>query len=615
MPDKKIVFGKQSTKRVDTNWVSESDFYKPTVDRETITRTLQDLKRIQQSHINGIKIPSLFAYEDTSIWWFFYMPLFYKINSAIDFIVNFSNFIEKVNPAVIEIKDFSKLELILKICKKKRILIKYSSNNFLIFKFKLKIKNLLRKKVSKNRTKLKIQKRLNLFNKKFSARPSLDNKILISASSVYRRDVFVSKSKKSERGEWIIQNIIDLLDEGKAIVGLDYSSKTGENEKILEERLNSQISWIPIESLFIQKNNSKKYSKFLEKYKKILSMPQFQQLFKYDEISYWTEAESIFNELLHWYHLPFWLEFFDSCLRLFSIEKPKTIFITYERGPIGLALITAAKRYGIKTIAISHEIIYENHEGFSHEDFATLNNPHGYLLPDITLLFGKYSKEVLIKQGYPEEKFVVFGNSNYFNLEKILQSLNYDLIIKKYEIPQNSKIILFTTEMLQEYYTGLGNFNYDVQIWNKLLQKFSNDKEFFFILKPHPIEKNIEIYKNILGKFKPNNFKIIQGNTTELIFISDLIISIFSNSIMDSIAFGKPVITVSFDKVTHPIPYEKFGVIIPSTLEQLPKIIKRSITNNELKKSYSINRDNFIKYQYNIPVDNPKSILDKILNR
>jgi len=167
--------------------------------------------------------------------------------------------------------------------------------------------------------------------------------------------------------------------------------------------------------------------------------------------------------------------------------------------------------------------------------------------------------------------------------------------------------------MSQEFYTSRGKYNYDTQIWKHLLENFLDDQNFTIILKPHPGEKNIRAYEKILKETNNKNAQIIQGDLFELIYVSSLVISIYSNSMVDAIFLKKPVVMVKFGNFDHPIPFEKYGVVLSTKLDNLSKKILDLLGNNKTKEELEKNRTIFIKELGNLPEKDPKVILEKIL--
>jgi len=271
-----------------------------------------------------------------------------------------------------------------------------------------------------------------------------------------------------------------------------------------------------------------------------------------------------------------------------------------------------ANRYKIKTIAIAHSVIPIRNPMYSLNPLRSQNTPLGFPIPDRSLVFGNSSKKNLLIQGYPDERVIAFGNSAFFNLDNFIKILQSSPLNKKYNIKQNQKVILYTTEYLQEYHITHGKYNYNTQILLHLLENFSNKNEFIVLLKPHPSE-NTELYEKIISEHNAKNFRIIQGNLFELIYISDIVISVFSNSMTDAICFKKPVIRVMFDNIEHVVPYDKFEVVISCDLGDVSNEIKNVITNKKIQEKLSKNRDYFIKEEYNIPEHEPETILDNLL--
>ena len=132
------------------------------------------------------------------------------------------------------------------------------------------------------------------------------------------------------------------------------------------------------------------------------------------------------------------------------------------------------------------------------------------------------------------------------------------------------------------------------------------------ILKPHPNE-NTSVYEKILQKSSVTNAKIINDDLFELIHISSLVISVFSNIMTDALCFEKPVIRVTFDDIEHTVPYEKFNVVLSSNLDNLKLNIHKIIDDKNLLNMLQKNLFEFLQDQNNITEQEPNSIIDKII--
>ena len=610
-----VIYCKKSYNKNNTIFVNEKNFQISPLSIESIEQSLEFLENMQNSSIMGKTILELFQYDDSSFWWFLHPSLFPIIKQAINFITKFDEFLDEIKPSVVKVtEDFQTFEIISQLCKIKKIPLEYSKKDLLQFKTVKKIILQGQKYRYKKIFSTKLKERKNLFyHSKHKNSLNLQDKFVFAVPTIYRRSILNLKTGKSEKGEYVQQTVMDLIKNKGKIFGIDVDYTFKGDFGILSERLESDMIWAPLE-IFIKKNREKKveHKEFLKKYKKIITSNQFKKLFEFKDISIWDQIAPTLLKMTYAPHFPFYLNLIDSIAELLLEEKPKAIFLTYETGPMALPLIIVAQRYGIKTVSLAHAPITKSNPMYSICPLRDINSPLGFPTPDFSLVFGNSSKNSLINQGYPKEKIIAFGNAAFFNLADFIQILASRPLYQKYNLKKDQKVILFTTGYLQEYHITHGKYNYDTQILLHLIENFSNQKDFIIILKPHPSE-NTELYEKIIKKHNATNFRIIQGNLFEMIYVSDVVVSVYSYSMIDAICFNKPVIRVSFDNVEHITPYDKFEVVISCELQALSKEIKNVLVDETLKEKLSKNRDAFIKEEYNIPEHNPELVLYEIL--
>jgi len=199
----------------------------------------------------------------------------------------------------------------------------------------------------------------------------------------------------------------------------------------------------------------------------------------------------------------------------------------------------------------------------------------------------------------------------FFNLNKIEESLKEKKLYEKYQLDPKKHIILLTTTGLQELHYGTIKHNYDTQTWRNLLENFASDNNYQIILKPHPAENPIT-YEKILKEYDCSNAKIIQGNLLELIFVSSILVSIFSSTMIDALCLKKPVVKVIFGDA-YSTPLDDSDVAVNSELSDLSKNIRLILNDEAIKNNLKKNSVQFIKYACNIPEEKPETILEKVL--
>lgn len=613
MANNLVIYGKKSGKDNNIIYIREEDF-QIIAGKKSFGTPLTTLTKIQQSKVFGKIFSELFSYDDFSLWWFLHPSVFPEFRKFVNFTIKFIEFIEERKPTTIKIQDdFSKYEIIKQICDKKQIKLEHSKLSLLKFKKKSSIISTIQPKRYKKIFEKKTQERKKLFLSSFNSIPSIDNKILFAVSTAYRRSLINKITGKSEKREYIIQEIMDLIKSSDKIVGMDLDYTFKGNSKVLKERIESKIPWFPVEMVLNSSTMKvETINKILKKYKKIISDSNFQKLFQINGISLWPQLKNVFDKMSYTPYIPFYMNLMNGLSNFFETNTPKAIFLPYETGPIAQAIIIVANKLKIKTIGVAHSTIYEFNPMYSYNQLRTIDDPFGFPIPEKTLVHGSFSKGILAKQGYPENKIVVFGNPVFFNLNKIKTFLEKGNLHEKYHVKKNQKVILLGTEFLTEYYSTQGKYNYNSRMWEKLLENFGDKDEFTIILKPHPNE-NISIYEKIQKKFDIDNAYIIQGDLFELIYLSSVVVSVFSNIMTDALCFGKPVVRVTVDGIEHSVPYEKFSVVLSTDLDGLVKTIDEVFNNDKLRENLKKNIPKFIKEQNNIPEDNPEETLKKIL--
>ena len=607
-----VVFGTKSGRNNNLLYVKEEDF-QILAGEESFGVPLKQLMKIEKSTIHSKSFLEYFSYDNFSFWWFLHPTIYPKFKKVINFIERFKEFLDHENPSKIIISEnFENYDIIKQICIQKNIPYSKKDSSYIKYKILDIGKNTLQSKRYDKIFKQKFQKRKSLFLSKSNIFPNVKNKILFAIPTIYHRKIIDYKTGKSNYGEYIQQYIIDHVEKNNEIVGLDIDYTFNGDFDILKSRLNSKINWIPIE--LIQSNNSKnKFDNFVRQYLEIISDNDFQNLFQFNKISLWKTLYPVFKMLTYTPYIPTYVNFLDSLERYLIKNKPKSIFLSYETGPFALAIILTAHKNNIKTIGVAHGTIDKFNPMYSYDQIRNEETPLGFPIPDITLVHGEFSKNTLLNQGYPSNQIVVYGNPTFFNLYKLKNFLKNKNLFEKYKINKNQKVILYGTEFLQEFYSAQGKYNYNSLVWKNLLSNFGNDPNYVLILKPHPNENTL-VYEKILKDASVNNAKIINDDLFELIHISTIVISIFSNIMTDALCFEKPVIRITFDNIKHTVPYEKFNVVLTSNIDNLQLNIEKIINDKNLIYQLQKNLPKFLYDQNNIPEKDPNSIIDKIIN-
>jgi len=255
-----------------------------------------------------------------------------------------------------------------------------------------------------------------------------------------------------------------------------------------------------------------------------------------------------FRESIRWYL---------AWKKIFKIHKPNFFFLISEYGPFEYMGVVASKNENIPSIALQHGVICPTHSGYYHhpKNVAKKDGDNiNYVLPDLTLVQGKYEKKLLLKWGYPKKAVLVTGQPRYDFLLHADEIFNKKQIIKKYNLPKNKKFLLWATQthgLSKE--ENLRNIKAIFGAMNELKDRYH------LIIKLHPLEdQNAPLYKRFLNKPFAT---IIRGreNTYELIHISDMVITKHSTVGIESIVMNKPIVLIETVKSARLNLYTDYG--------------------------------------------------------
>ena len=333
--------------------------------------------------------------------------LILRFSSTISFISSFLKLIEKHNPDKVRINgDFAKVPLIQEICDSKKIHLSFSQSEYLRFRLVRNIRLALKERFSRSIMKRRKSSRLKMFRGQDI--PGTKGKWLFASYSTYRRSVFDFKTFSSKKGEFLVEDIIEHLQIGRESVGIDLMGDMRASDSALSQRLNDDMPWFPAEALIGPRTAQQK--EFLQCFKEAIASKQFLDAFSFKGVSYGPYILQYLRSLLLDWYMPYWLDLIDAFVAKLADARPKMIFILHEASPVSLALISACRKLGIKTVGVQHGIIHDAHPLYMHDNLFSADNPYGFILPDKLLLFGSIVKQTLLERGYPENALAVFCN-------------------------------------------------------------------------------------------------------------------------------------------------------------------------------------------------------------
>lgn len=243
--------------------------------------------------------------------------------------------------------------------------------------------------------------------------------------------------------------------------------------------------------------------------------------------------------------------------------KPDLIVTTnvprMERAAVRTGLNT-----GIPTLAIHDYLAFEKRHKLEADRIA--------VMCDITM-------ENLVKTGHDPEKLVITGQPVFDQIPRELKEFSDEVLREKWKLPKDRRFILLGTQPNPTSRLML----------ETTLEAVSQLDGYDLVVKPHPGEDSRSHEKWIDGKDRV--YLRPAAPIRELIFCSDLTITIFSTVGFESVLMDKPLIQFNLTGEPNPVPLFNYGVSLSvEKKEDLLLGIKKCLFNTEIQKSFEVNR-------------------------
>ena len=282
-----------------------------------------------------------------------------------------------------------------------------------------------------------------------------------------------------------------------------------------------------------------------------------------------------FNSLSKLLLLAAWRE--HAAFSMGKYMKLKKVVAIDEHGLQNQSIFNALKQQHIKTIAIQHGAISNSNMAYK---FSQLDRHHKPF-PDLTLIRGKFTEEMLLAQCYPKNQLKIVG---HIRTDAIAAIQSADFKLGLFPTSKNQALIVYATQPIPAQEQSLKK-----KLAADFFKLCHDFPQYNFVLKPHPNEKSLELYQQYAKHLKHANFQFYEGNLYQLLAKSSLVITYFSTVGIEAIYFNKPLLTIDYFQVDAQA-YLKDGVSLNATnYKELKKYVNQIITSGTTVSNSKIN--------------------------
>ena len=302
--------------------------------------------------------------------------------------------------------------------------------------------------------------------------------------------------------------------------------------------------------------------------------------------------------------LPECAQMLDTAARMIAQESAVAIIASYETGPWARAVLIQAARAGIPTIGLQHGMIFEGDPDNLHLRVTNDPNAPGFMVPEITCVWGPFWKDVLTKAGhYDPESVAITGYWRYDRLSEIRAQFDANQAKSRYAIDASKKVVLFLSAGLET-----------VRYLQTSLETIANRHELVPLIKLHPgVDKPGPVIEMLKG-IGVSERVLFQGQLVEALLIADLVVSQYSTAIGEAALVDKPVIMVDLYNFRGGEDYIRSGICLYVTHSgDLNRAIEKALYDQSTRSEMSSSREAFItRYFYKLDGRAAERVVDAL---
>jgi predicted glycosyltransferase len=213
------------------------------------------------------------------------------------------------------------------------------------------------------------------------------------------------------------------------------------------------------------------------------------------------------------------------------------------------------------------------------------------------------ARQGMIRDGIPEERITIVGHPSLSRMRKVMVQPNEKKIAevrKRLKLSDNSQFILFVSEPFSHYYGDEVGFT-ELTVLRELLSYFqerlslmNKADNFRLVIKLHP--KNSP---DVFSSFKKEFIEVWKAwspiiltdeiDKVSLLMASDLVIGMVSIMLMESVALGRPTVSIQVGAKKTDLCEAVNQGIIPyiSTRDEMRQLLDRLLDNPYYKEQYT----------------------------
>ena len=266
--------------------------------------------------------------------------------------------------------------------------------------------------------------------------------------------------------------------------------------------------------------------------------------------------------------------------------KPNLLCLYAESSGWGRAALAAARRAGVRSVALQHGILYRKYYSYRH-DADEVECPR----PDRTAVFGEAARRLLIEAGrYPPDGLVTTGSPKFDALLQATRAWDREAIRARLGVDRRERLLVVASRYraIRDTHQAIGS------AFAGLVQAVESLTDVRCLVKPHPAERP-DAYQADLRRAGAGRTRVLPpgADLIELLYASDALITVESLSAVEALVLGRPVIVLNMP--THLGDLVQAGVAlgVPAGSDPRP-CLEAALNDGATRAGFDAARDRYL---------------------
>lgn len=242
-------------------------------------------------------------------------------------------------------------------------------------------------------------------------------------------------------------------------------------------------------------------------------------------------------------------------LRTLDRVRPRLVVLTDEADSQGLSLVSACRIRSVPTIAVQHGVLHPFHFGYVHDPADHRASPP-FPLPDLTLVYGAYFREVLEHCGhFPPGSVRVTGSPGSDAMVRARALPRDPGFRERLGLSGRGPLVVLATQPLPD----LRDRENILEATCRAMDRMPGG---VLVVKPHPAEWDLAAHRAALRRHGLPELLLPEADLTDLFRHADLAVAQSSTTLIEALLLGCPAITLNLTGDPEILPYAGSGACL-----------------------------------------------------